>query len=263
MSLPTTDTIFATARAADSWIEYPFIEIGDPTAKIYHMRCRQNLVDYDAAFAGNNNIPLSRVMSSAINAQVISLPFPADGVAYFCGDFNHSYSEGLLVEFDRIFATKPADINNLFVGSRSSPFPGVRSVLKTTPASAADAATDENLWRWSNQGSGNTSPAPLYVDITYKFQIQFNSFPIPEVFQVTHAGNNVDYVSNGGSGVFSNATAQNGEIFSGSYSVPATVPSATDYATSVTNGEKKIVDVQIERYKGEMFSVKTYKMIAQ
>lgn len=256
MSLPTPDTIFATARAADSWIEYPFLDRGDMSAKIYHMRCRQNMADYDPTA-----INIGDSMTSAGNAGVISLPFDSQFSSYFCGDFNHTYSDGLLVEFDRIFANVPATRTDELVGSRSFPFPGVRSVLKTTPASAADAATDDNLWRWSNQGSGNTSPAPLYV--TSEYELSSNIPTLPTVFKVTQAGNHVDFVSNGGSGAFSNATALNGETFSGTYSVPATVPSATDYATSVTNGEKKIVDVQVERYLGDIFCIKTYKMVAQ
>lgn len=257
MSLPTTDTIFATARAADSWIEYPFLDRGDSTAKIYHMRCRQNLADYDPTA-----MIIGYPITGSLGAQVISLPFVNMHFStYFCGDFNHSYSDGLLLTFDRIFANVPATRTDELVGSRSFPFPGVRSVLKATPASAADAATDENLWRWSNQGSGNTSPAPLYV--TSQYERSSNIPTLPTVFKPTHGGNHVDFVSNGGSGAFTNATAQNGETFSGSYSVPATVPSATDYATSVTNGEKKIVDVQVERYLGDIFCIKTYKMVAQ
>ena len=46
MSIPTADAIFAQSRAADSWVEYPFMDRGDSTAKVYHMKCSVNRADY-------------------------------------------------------------------------------------------------------------------------------------------------------------------------------------------------------------------------
>lgn len=257
MAVPTTDTIFAQVRAADSWVEYPFMERGDSTAKIYHMRCRVNLDDYAP-------IAINTTMTSAAAAGVISLPFTANASAYFVGDFNHAYSDGKLVEFDRQFATIPATRSNELTGSRSFPFPAYRGILYTPPATAeqGDGGNNDNLWEWDETGTGNTSPAVEYTTSEYYLSANIPG-TLPVVFQPTHNGLYVDFVTNGGSGSFSPGKALDGESFTGSYSVAATVPSASAYLTSVSNGELKIVDVSVERYKGDIFLVRTVKAPAQ
>ena len=83
MSIPYTSEDFTTPRAGgDSWVEYPFIEYGDNSSKVYHMRCTVNKGDYAP-------IALDTTMASASNADVLTLPFAADASAYFVGDFNH------------------------------------------------------------------------------------------------------------------------------------------------------------------------------
>lgn len=120
MSLPTTDTIFAQVRAvAQTYIEYPFIELGDNTTKVYRMICQQNRDDYDAS-----QVALDTTMASAANAGVIKLPFAADATAYFVGDFNHSPVDGGLVEFERVFANIPQTLNGVFTGTQSYTYPG-------------------------------------------------------------------------------------------------------------------------------------------
>ena len=86
MSLPSIPTNFANVRAvAQTYIEYPFIEMGDSATKVYHMICQQTQSSYSAS-----QLDLDDTMSSATSAGVISLPFTADASAYFVGDFNHS-----------------------------------------------------------------------------------------------------------------------------------------------------------------------------
>lgn len=257
MAIPTTDAIFAQVRAADSWIEYPFMERGDSTAKIYHMRCRVNLDDYSP-------LAINTTMASAAAAGVISLPFAADSSAYFVGDFNHNWQDGKLVEFVRQFATIPATRTDELTGSRSFPFPAYRAVLYTPPATKeqGDGGNNDNLWEWDDAGTGNTSPAVEYTTSQYYLSASIPT-SLPQVFQPTHNGVYVDFVTDGDSGAFAPGKALDGESFTGSYVVNASVPSATDYSTSVRNGDLKIVDVQVERYKGDIFVVRTVKATAQ
>ena len=118
MSIPYTSEDFTTPRAGgDSWVEYPFIEYGDNSSKVYHMRCTVNKDDYTA-------IALDTTMASASNADVLALPFTADANAYFVGDFNHRVKDGALLEFDRQFATIPAT-NEDYPGTEFFTFPGM------------------------------------------------------------------------------------------------------------------------------------------
>lgn len=255
MSLPTTDAIFAEARAADSWVEYPFMERGDSTAKVYHMKCSVNRADYDP-------IAINATMGNEITAGVISLPFISNPSAFFVGDFNHSYKDGGLVEFDRQFATIPATRSQELVGSRSFAFPTYQDAVYTVPATAEAADTDENLWRYVAAGGGNTAPAPLYVTSTY-YKTADIPASLPVVFKPTQNGIFVDYVTNGLSLILTNAKAINGETFNANFTVAASVPTASQYSTSISNGDFKTVDVEVERYAGDIFVVKKYEMVAQ
>lgn len=259
MAIPTNDSIFAGVRASESWVEYPFLEKGDPTAKIYHMRCRVNRADYSPSIATGT------LMTNPLAARVISLPFAPDSGARYVGDFSHSYIDGGLVEFDRQFATIPATRTDELTGSRSFPFPGRREVLYTPPATGeqGDGGNNDNLWDWKETGSGNQSPSPEFTTSQYVLESLLSALPIPDVFKVTLNNNTVDFVTNGGTATFTNSTAINGETFSGGYSVNATSPSASSYASSVASKSKLVVDVLIERYKGDIFCFKTIKAIAK
>jgi hypothetical protein len=105
-------------------VTYPFIEQGDASTKVYTMRCSVNVADYNSA-----QISLDATMSSAASAGVISLPFPADSAAYYCGDFNHNIASGSLMQFDRVFANIPADRTEQFGGMTSYTFPSVHGSL--------------------------------------------------------------------------------------------------------------------------------------
>lgn len=255
MSLPTTDTIFAQSRAADSWVEYPFMERGDATAKIYHMKCRVNRNDYAP-------LALNATMTDAATAGVISLPFTGDATAFHVGDFGHRYVDGGLVEFDRQFATIPATRTRELVGSRSFAFPTYQDVVYTVPATAEAADYDENLWEYVAAGGGNTSPAPLYLTSTYYKSADIPA-SLPEVFKPTQNGIFVDYVTNGLNLILTNAKAINGETFNANFTIPATVPTATAYSTNITNGDFLTVDSSVDRYAGDIFVVKKYEMVAQ
>ncbi len=257
MSTPTTDAIFAQSRAADSWVEYPFMERGDSTAKVYHMKCSVNRDDYAP-------LVINATMATNVTAGVISLPFAADATAFFAGDFNHRYKDGGLVEFDRQFVTIPATRSQELVGSRSFAFPTFQDVVYTVPATAEAADTDENLWRYVPTGGGNTAPAPLYLTSTYYKSADIPVLAsLPVVFKPTQDGILVDYVTDGLALILTNAKAINGETFSANFTVSASSPTASAYSTSITNGDFKTVDVEIERYAGDIFVVKEYEMVSQ
>jgi hypothetical protein len=140
MSLPTTDAIFAQVRAvAQTYIEYPFIELGDNATKVYHMVCQQNRDDYNAA-----QIALDATMVSAASAGVISLPFTADANAYFVGDFGHSPIDGGLVEFERVFSNIPATRSGEFTGTQSFTYPGYNTNGDTSGTSRTITSESDN-----------------------------------------------------------------------------------------------------------------------
>ena len=255
MSIPTADAIFAQSRAADSWVEYPFMERGDSTAKVYHMKCSVNRADYAP-------LVINAPMTSAATAGVISLPFVGNALAFFAGDFGHRYLDGGLVEFDRQFATIPATRSQELVGSRSFGFPTYQDVVYTVPATAEAADYDENLWEYVAAGGGNTSPAPLYLTSTY-YKSADIPVSLPAVFKPTQNGIFVDYVTNGLGLILTNAKAINGETFNANFTVSASVPTATAYSALIAAGTLQTVDVEVERYAGDIFVVKEYEMAAQ
>jgi len=133
MSIPYTSEDFTTPRAiGESWIEYPFIKFGDNTSKVYHMRCMVNKDDYAP-------IALDTTMASASNANVLTLPFSADTNAYFVGDYNHRVVDGVLLEFDRQFATIP-NTNEEYPGTEFFTFPGyLQKVIGSTITVVSDS----------------------------------------------------------------------------------------------------------------------------
>lgn len=125
MSLPSIPTSFANVRAgARTNVQFPFIEFGDSTTKVYTMRCSVSVANYNAS-----QVSLDAAMTNAAAAGVISLPFPADPAAYYCGDFNHNISDGGMMQFDRVFANIPADRTEQFGGQTSYTFPSVHGSL--------------------------------------------------------------------------------------------------------------------------------------
>jgi hypothetical protein len=165
MSMPYNVTAFNTARAEESWIEYPFIEQGVPTAKVYCMNCKVNVSAYTAVTIGT-------AMTTAAAAGVIVLPFTANANAFFVGDFGHSYSDGGIVEFTRKFATVPGTWTEV-VGSEIKEFPALvdNSNVKQRPPTAEQ------------------SP----VRVTHTYQVG-QTFTFSAIFQVTINGHVVPFV---------------------------------------------------------------------
>ena len=144
MSIPYTSGDFTSARAnGESWIEYPFIEQGDNTTKVYHLVCEVNEADYAP-------IALDTTMANASNADVISLPFTADAAAYHVGDFGKAKIDGGLTRFDRQFANIPQPAVDP-AGSEIFTFPGlpstagVGSIILINSASVSSGVITLNL----------------------------------------------------------------------------------------------------------------------
>lgn len=254
MSIPYTNGDFTEARVIAHWRTYPLIEDGSPDAVVYNMRCRMNEANYSKP-------SLNATMANETNAKVISLPW-TNASAYFVGDFGHTDSDGGLIEFTRKFATKPATSTERLVGSSSFPFPARGYVVWKTPATADDADSDENLYEIQTTAA-NTRPGPLYETREY-WVVGVDTAPtVPAVFVPTLGGAPIDYVFDAASKSWTSATALDGTTFTASVSLSATSPTATAYASSVSSGDLKVVDVIIERYRGNIFVQRTMKMKAQ
>jgi hypothetical protein len=219
------------------------------------MRCRVNEVDYAKP-------ALNATMTSAVTAKVITLPWDGVATAYFVGDFGHTSSDGGLVEFTRKFATVPDTSTERLVGSSTFPFPARGTYVFKVPATADDADQDENLYELTSSAA-NTRPAPLYETREYWVDGVGTAPTPPAVFVPTLDGSPVDYVIDSASKTWTGAKAQNGETFTASVSLDATSPTASAYATSVSSGTLKVVDVMIEGYMGNIFVMRTMKMKAQ
>ena len=165
MSIPYTSGDFTSARAnGESSIEYPFIELGDNTTKVYHLVCEVNEADYAP-------IALDTTMASASNADVIELPFTADAAAYHVGDFNKTKIDGGLTRFDRQFANIPQSAVDP-AGSEIFTFPGLPSVagvgsaITISSASVSSGVVTLNLASAHGMSSGDNFTFYIRVYVT-------------------------------------------------------------------------------------------------
>ena len=108
-----------------SYIEFPFLSLGDNTTKIYHLECVVKEEDYTP-------LVLNTAMTDATTAGVTSLPFSADANAFHVGDYNHSITDGIFRRFDRRFAQIPQS-NAIPSGTEIYTFPGMIAAATTTP----------------------------------------------------------------------------------------------------------------------------------
>ena len=125
MSIPyESSTVLDTPKPnGESYIEYPFKDIGDIATKIYHLVCVVKKGDYTP-------IALDTTMASAGNADVTDLPFTADANAYHIGDYNNRIVDGVFEVFDRQFSNIPAD-NSINSGTEIYSFPGLLATAGT------------------------------------------------------------------------------------------------------------------------------------
>ena len=167
MSIPYySSTDFDTARPnQDSWIEFPFINLGDSSTKVYHLKCTMLRSDYDPAL-----VPLDTTMASAANAKVTSLPFTANASAYFVGDYDHSISDGVLITFDRQFATIPQKTFEP-AGSEIFTFPGLPETAGTgtvkTISSLTTSSGTQTLQLSSSHGMAAGDNFRYYIRGSY------------------------------------------------------------------------------------------------
>jgi hypothetical protein len=232
-------TAFTTARQhGDLILDRPLTDVGDATALVIYRTMRILSADY---------APVSRgtALAGFTGSRLIRETQPEE------------ISTGVW-EFKQIYATKPANRSDVFSGSISFPFPSTQGVYYTPPATAESAdESDDNLWEYREEKTAVTNPGVLYID--YVYFLEASPPTIATVFKSSEPG----FVSNGGSGSVNNAKALNGDVFTGTYSVSATTPSATAYATSITDGDLLNVDVRISRYMGDIFVMETHKTAAK
>jgi hypothetical protein len=248
--------LFRTAKCIGGKVTRPLEKEGDTTHRIYHLEC---VVDADAY----TTLAQTAVLSNAATAGVDVLPAGfANASAYFAGDTKPEPFQGALVKFTRSFATKPANQSEVLVGSSTYSFPGRGFVSFKVPATEEDASSDENLYE-AGTFAANTSPGPLYESKTYWIAGVDSPPTVPARFVPTLDGAAVDFVRNAASKTWTNATALNGDTFSASLSLSATSPTRTAYEAEVSAGTLKVIDVEINRYAGPIFVMKTFKMAAQ
>lgn len=236
-------TVFTTAaQHGDLRIDRPLYDRGDTAHLVIYRTMRVQRSSYSPVTQGT---ALAGFAGTRLVRETPLEPVNAD-----------------ISEYTQIYSTVPTDRTVEFEGSNVFPFPAYRDVIYTPPATeeAADES-DDNLWDWREARGANTNPAPLYVD--YDYFIDGDPPTIPAVFRPTWNGNEVDFVTNGGSGTLTNAKALNGDTFTAVYSVAASVPSATEYADDIDEGDLLVIDVQIDRYMGDIFVMRTLKMTAQ
>jgi len=298
MSLPYTSGDFTKPRAGtESWVEYPFIEEGDNTTKVYHLVCAVNEANYTP-------IALDTTMASATNADVIDLPFAADATAYFVGDYNKTKIEGGLVRFDRQFADIPASRSSILTGTSAYTFPGVEadkddtiertasgfSATSTTVTltctntvtvgdtvlcslSTTDGSSTLTVSRQARTALAGTSTSQVVVDRFNTLTTfvsgsveEFNVQPRGTTTLATGTFTDFTYYL---PGVTSGITVSTDVPLSETFRIqapllsPGTVPSATEYDAKVTNGDLLLIESSITRYAGNIIQRADVKVKAQ
>ena len=297
MSLPYTSGDFTTPRAGtESWIEYPFIEQGDSSTKVYHLVCVVNEINYTP-------IALNIPMITATLADVIELPF-VDTSAYFVGDYNKTKIEGGLVRFDRQFANIPASRSSILTGTSAYTFPGVEadkddtiertasgfSATSTTTTltctntvtvgdtvlcslSTTDGSSTITVSRSSRTALAGTNSSQVVVDKLNTLTTfvsgsveEFNVQPRGSTTLATGTFTDFTYYL---PGVTSGITVSTDVPLSETFRIqapllsPGTVPSATEYDAKVTNGDLLLIESSITRYAGNIIQRANVKVKAQ
>ena len=145
-----------------SKIEYPFVQAGDTTTKIYNIHCVVKDADYQP-------LALDTPMTSAAlvgAGKLTSLPFTADADAYHVGDFDHEKIDGVFRSFNRKFANIPTTTTEA-TGTEIFTFPGLPFILgvgnQTTVASASSSGTTVTLTTNSAHGLSPADNFRLYI----------------------------------------------------------------------------------------------------
>ena len=299
MSLPTEDEIFALVRAvSQTHTEYPFIESGDNSTKVYHLICVVNQSDYAP-------IALDTPMASAEAAGVIELPFPADAAAYFVGDLNHSPLDGGMLEFERVFANIPTTRNEIVTGTTSYTYPGVAYEPRSSSEYDATGFSDTVTTTTLNGLSGGTYTVGDIVEVKLSTEdssgITMSTSATREVIQsgsssvtVSRVNALTDFVS-GSVSTLTNQPKGSISLATGTFTyftyylpgvtggvttpkdVPVTpafrtsalllssssVPPIAEYNSKVTNKEFLTIESKITRYMGNIIERADIQVIAQ
>ena len=248
MSIPYNHQMTGV-KSTGGYPQYPLQSVNDLTHVVYNIQCKCLRADYVVP-------ALTDTLANATSSKIVNPPF-ANGNAYFVGDISFADSDGGLMTFTRQFSTVPANRSGVYSGSISFPFPSTQGVYYTPPATKDAAESDDNLWEFREDKASDTSAGALYID--YVYFLASSPPTISTVFKSSQTG----FVTDGGSGSFSNAKALNGDTFTGGYSVGVTTPSASSYASDVASGTLKNVDVRVNRYMGNIFVMETHKTAAK
>lgn len=253
MSIPyeSNPTDWANIRVINAWIEYPFANDGDVTSKEYKMLCMCKITEYEAP-------ALTDVMSSALVAKVIDLPFAADATARFVGDEGFSPSDGGMITFVRTFLPVPAS-RTRGIGSYSHTWPAFRAWENPgSQSSSSIVFSEENelsvpIYILRDE---KTATSPATITYTYTYATSISSVSTDALFS-SYWQNTTTYRD------FRGLNTSNFVVNSGFGAAPSdSTPNITEYKVYIDN-TYLIVASAIKSYKGNIYVRETIKALAQ
>lgn len=235
----------------NSKIEYPFVEIGDTTTRIYNIHCVVKDADYQP-------LALDTPMTSAAlvgTGKLTSLPFTADADAYHVGDFDHDKIDGVFRSFNRRFANIPVG-NTQPSGTEIFSFPGLPYYIGSGTTSYISGATVSG----SVASLTTTIAHNLTAGDNFRLQIRWNITFAGRVYRVYQGGNKVALTGTGGTtlkyrgNVNAGATFNSGRIFPNSsrgrrqLSLAASTQTVREYyLPGVTSGITSSQDIPLNQ----------------
>lgn len=253
MSIPyeSNPTDWANIRVVNAWIEYPFANDGDVVSKEYKMLCMCKSTEYEAP-------ALTDVMSSALVAKVIDLPFAADATARFVGDESFSPSDGGMITFLRTFMPVPAT-RTRGIGSYSHTWPAFRAWedpgSQTTNAIVFDQANELSVPILILRDEF-TATSPATITYTYTYATSISSVTVDSLWS-PYWQDSASYDD------FRGLNTSNFVVNTGSGGSPYdSTPNVTEYKAFIDN-TFLIVASSIKSYKGNIYVKETIKALAQ
>jgi len=300
MSLPYTSGDFTKARAGTlSWVEYPFIEQGDNVTKVYHLVCEVNEANYapialdsTMASAGNADVidlpfPVDanayfvgdynkvKIEGGLVTFDRQFAKIPATRNSILTGTSAYTFPG---IEADRDL-TIERNVTGVSFTTTTTTFNCSNTVsvgdlvlcsLNTTDPQTGITIDNNRISRTALSG---TNSSRVVVDKLNSFSYinsalieQYRNKPRPSTSLATGTFTDFTYYL---PGVTSGITLPTDVPLSNTFRTgnsllsAATIPSATEYNTLVTNGDLLLIDSSITRYAGNIIQRANVKVKAQ
>ena len=231
-------------------IDYPFVQAGDSTTKIYNIHCVVKDADYEVLALDTPMTTTALVTAGKLT----SLPFAEDANAYHVGDFEHNKIDGVFRSFNRRFANIPTTTTEA-TGTEIFTFPGLPFILgvgnNTPVASASSSGTTVTLTTSIAHGLSSGDNFRLYAI----WQRTLHG----RLYRYVQFGNKVALTGTNGTTLtyradIGNATFESGGVYpnSGRGRRQTSVASTTQlvreyYLPGVTSGISSTQDIPIEQ----------------